>query len=277
VNVYPRCAAPHKIKRNEAGEELMGVPNMFILGAGKCGTTTLWRILSHHPDIHMSATKEPTFFCSYYQNVKDPVSYSRLFDNPARYRSEASHAYFSNPQTARVLRELFPDAKFIVILRNPKNRAYSLYRHMRRHRGNRRGHEKIKTFFEALSAEETRFRSKEFFDNCPQYFWNFLYCRSSFYDEQLARYFALFDRKQFHVMTLAELARDTAGEIEGILSFLNVPKEPLKNFKLHARNESPEGAYEPMDAASAAFMEKRFEGLTGRVDRLIGRSLDWSK
>jgi len=161
------------------------LPNVFILGAGKCGTTSLYHILRQHQDIHISSIKEPSFFCSYFQMVKDPITYFRLFNSDARYRLDTSHVYMSNPETAPVLKGLFPQAKFIVILRDPKKRAYSLYLHMRRfnhHDG--QPFEDLTDFVAALKAEEERYASATFFENCRQYFWNFMYCRSSLYDQQ---------------------------------------------------------------------------------------------
>jgi hypothetical protein len=110
----------------------MPLPNLFILGSGKCGTTTLYDIISEHPEISVSKIKEPSFFCSHFQVIKNPIEYFNLFTPPARYLAEASHVYFSNPETATVLRDLFPEAKFLIILRAPKARAQSLYQHMRR-------------------------------------------------------------------------------------------------------------------------------------------------
>src|SRR5205823_7828937 len=131
------------------------LPNLFVLGAGKCGTTTLHNLLSLHPSIVMSKPKEPSFWCRSFQVVKNPMEYFSLFSvrngATAIYRGESSHVYFSNPETAEVIAALFPDAKFIVILRDPMQRAYSLYRHMRR--GN---HESIPTFHEALVKEDER-------------------------------------------------------------------------------------------------------------------------
>ena len=254
----------------------MMTPNVFILGSGKCGTTSIYHILGQHKDVHVSNIKEPSFFCSYFQIVKDPIAYFRLFDSPARYRVEASHAYFSNPETAPVLRALFPNARFIVTLRHPKSRAYSLYRHMRRakHKDGQ-SLEDIPDFATALRDEADRYASRLFFDSCRQYFWNFMYCRSSFYDEQLIRYFSLFDRDQFHVLSLAELASDPAAATGKIAAFLDLDQAPLRQFNFEASNGS--GPYEPCCAESERLMDEIFAGLTERTDRLVGRPLDWSR
>jgi len=194
-------------------------PNFFILGAAKSGTTSLYYYLGQHPEIFMSPIKEPTFFCEGFQIVKNPIQYFELFDSVKDEKAigEASHAYLTNPSTAKVLKALFPEAKFIVIFRNPVDRAYVLYHHMRRN-----GYEKASTFEKALSLEEKRVHSQQFRKKCPQYFYNFLYFRSGLYGEQIKRYFSLFDEKQFHFLTLSQLKSDPITSIKRILEFLGV-------------------------------------------------------
>jgi hypothetical protein len=205
-------------------------PNFFILGSAKSGTTSLHRYLRQHPDVFMSHIKEPTFFCQGFQVVKNPIRYFDLFASVKRERiiGESSHAYMTNPSTARVLKTLFPDARFVVILRNPADRAYSLYNHMRRY-----GHEKIGSFEKALEIEETRFHSKEFQRRCPQYIYNFLYFRSGLYGEQIERYFELFDRQQFHFLTLDLLKSQPMAALQEILTFLELDPDFTPNLRVH--------------------------------------------
>lgn len=252
-------------------------PNTFTLGAGKCGTTSLHAILRQHPDIHASTVKEPTFFCDGFQVVRDPAEYFHLFNSPAPVRLESSHAYLTNPGTADTLRTLFPDAKFLLILRDPKNRAYSLWRHMRRlkHEFDQRPCEDIPDFAAALKAEPQRFASRAFAENCRQYVWNFFYCRSSFYDEQIERYFALFDRSQFHVVSLAELSFAPIETVQEIVRFLGLDPAPVKHFNFEAKNRT-RSSYRAYCGESDKIMSAAFEGLTDRTDRLVGRCLDWS-
>ena len=245
-------------------------PNLFILGAAKCGTTSLHDYLGQHPDIHACWWKEPTFFNSPFQNVRNPLQYFKLFDSPKRFRLDSSVAYLVNPATPPVLRSLFPNARFIVSLRNPSARAYSLYRN------NRFGEwEDMPTFLEALEAEAERHASVEFLQTCRWDFWTYLYCHSSLYDEQLERYFALFDRKQFHIITLAELSRDPLSTTESILRFLELDPAPARHFKFETKNrhEDTKPSYDPR---CDEIMARAFEGLTARTDRLVGRRLDWS-
>jgi hypothetical protein len=253
----------------------MATPNLFILGAGKCGTTSLYFMLGKHHDVHVSAVKEPSFFCSYFQITQNPIDYFRLFYSDKRYRVDSSHVYFSNPETAPVLYDLFPAAKFILILRSPEQRAYSLYRHMRRFiHPDGKPYEPIESFEEALEQEPLRAADPDFHRTCRQYYWNYMYCGSSKYDVQLQRYFNLFDRDQFHILSLAELNRDPAGSARDIASFLQIDAAPLLESAADIYNQ--DGEHQDFSANSAAHMRREFEGLTARVDGLIGRELDWS-
>jgi len=197
----------------------VALPNFFILGAAKCGTTSLYNYLKQHPDTYMSPVKEPCFFCETFQIIKDPVAYARLFNAVENETAigEASHVYFSSPSSAETLRAFFPKAKFVLVLRHPADRAYSLYHHMRRY-----GYETIASFEKALEAEEKRFQSKFFRRHCNQYIYNFFYFRSGCFGEQIERYFSLFDRRQFYIMTLSQLMDAPLTKIQEIFDFLNV-------------------------------------------------------
>jgi hypothetical protein len=205
-------------------------PNFFILGAGKSGTTSLYYYLKQHPDIFLTPVKEPTFFSEGFQMVKNPVKYFELFDSVGieTIIGEASHVYLTNPTTAKVLKALFPNSKFLVILRNPADRAYSLYHHMRR-----RGYEYINTFEKAIEVEEERCVSKIFMETCPQYFYNFLYFRSGLYGEQLKRYFSMFSQEQFHIIKYEQFIADTISSIRNIFLFLGVNPDFVPSLGVH--------------------------------------------
>lgn len=202
-----------------SGPNVCHKPNFFILGAGKCGTTSLFNSLRQHPEIFLPSMKEPTFFCDQFQVVTNPVDYFRLFDSVLQEKAvgEASHAYMTNPSSARVLQALFPEARFVVILRNPVDRAYSLYHHMRR-----TGFEKASSFEKALQAEEKRVRSPSFPKKCRHYYCNYLYFRSGLFGAQIERFFALFDPAQFHFLTLDQFRAEPGVSLRQIFSFLDV-------------------------------------------------------
>lgn len=211
------------------------LPNFFILGAAKCGTTSLYHYLKNHPDIYLSPVKEPCFFCETFQIIQNPVEYIGLFDavDNEAIIGEASHVYLTNPNTPRMLKAFFPGAKFVLILRHPADRAYSLYHHMRRY-----GYETIGTFENALKAEERRFHSEFFRKHCNQYLYNFFYFRSGLFGEQLERYFALFDRSRFHIVTLDQLMINPLSIIQRIYDFLNVRGTFTPEIKVFNKGET---------------------------------------
>jgi hypothetical protein len=109
-------------------------PNLFVVGAPKAGTTSLWHYLDAHPDVFMTRMKEPHFFSDYVSPVGHPVvrdegPYLALFDDGAtlRYRGDASTSYLADRRAPGAIHERVPEAQIIVSLRHPVTRAFSSY------------------------------------------------------------------------------------------------------------------------------------------------------
>jgi len=98
----------------------------FILGASKCGTYTLYRYLERHPEVCVSRPKEPHFFEYEFEHGLD-YYFDRYYGhwNGERVRGDARVAHFHLPYVPPRIRQCFPDARLIAILRNPVERAYS--------------------------------------------------------------------------------------------------------------------------------------------------------
>lgn len=128
-------------------------PNFFIVGVAKAGTTSLYEWLKQHPQVYMSAAKEPRFFSSDLPHptglvIKDEHEYLNLFSKASGYQAigEATPSYF---QFWRVvpdrIRRAVPNARIIVLLRDPVERAYSAYLALYR-----AGREQQGSFYDAL-------------------------------------------------------------------------------------------------------------------------------
>jgi hypothetical protein len=102
------------------------LPNLFVPGAQKSGTSTLHEYLARHPDIVMSATKEPHYFI---RSDKGVENYAVFFAaaGQARYRGESSTAYMVSHAAVHRIAELVPDPRFVFLFRNPVDRAWSHY------------------------------------------------------------------------------------------------------------------------------------------------------
>ena len=122
----------------------MALPNLLIVGAAKSGTTSLHNYLNQHPDIFMCSPKEPHFLINkeigkqrIHKGVIDFKDYESLFveKDHLKYRGESSVMYLSFPEIAikNIKHYLDDDVKIIIMLRNPVERAYSGYQHVKRY------------------------------------------------------------------------------------------------------------------------------------------------
>ena len=143
------------------------LPNFLLIGAEKSGTTSIHNHLRAHPDVFMARVKEPLFFAFEGRTVAfkgpgddefnrrivtTPEAYQALFAGAEHYRAigESSATYLYYSQSPERAARYVPNAKLIVILRNPADRAYSNFLH-----GIRAGKERL-DFRAALEAEPER-------------------------------------------------------------------------------------------------------------------------
>lgn len=137
----------------------MRLPDFYIIGAAKSGTTSLHAILDKHPGIFMPETKEPEFFARDDIYEKGIGYYADLFAEAtdSQLIGEASPIYSMSPyfpNTASRIRKHTPDAKFIFIMREPVSRAFSVYGQLIKNYQNASGDLQIhRTFEEFISPE----------------------------------------------------------------------------------------------------------------------------
>lgn len=108
--------------------EQSALPNLIVIGAMKCGTTSLHNYLDQHPEITMAEEKEINYFVPQYHSDKPVEWYTGHFDEHARYRGEASQNYSKRHlvnEVAASMHKLIPDVKLIYIIRNPVKRFLS--------------------------------------------------------------------------------------------------------------------------------------------------------
>lgn len=203
--------------------------HFFILGAAKCGTTSLASYLAQHPSIVMSVPKEPIFFEAEYEKGLEHY-WNTCFGhwNGEPFAGEARHRNLYLPYVPRRLHRSYPRAKLIVILRNPVDRAYSHYLHRKRH--NRETH----SFEEAIKADLTRMDrdrslSLDAFEETYRKHlrpdgYNARYLSaldSGYYAIQIERYLELFGREQILILFVEDLKKEPARVYSRILSFLH--------------------------------------------------------
>ncbi len=195
----------------------MTLPNFIICGTQKGGTTSLHWYLKDHPEIFMADTKEVHFFDRNYE--KGMKWYKDFFKKASSYKliGEATPSYMYLEEVAGRIHKQLPKAKLIFVLRDPINRAYSAYWHMRRNGG-----EKI-SFEKALEKEEKRLAQDAQVKTSA-----IAYKARGRYAEQLKRYLALFPRKQILILTTKELEEEPVATLNKIGTFLGVKQKFTK-------------------------------------------------
>jgi Sulfotransferase family len=197
-----------------------------VVGAGRAGTTSIWRYLDGHPEIFMSRLKEPHFFSRggipISQNVRDGREYLELFapGSEAAYRGEATAGYLWDENAAPAIKRAYPDARIVISLRDPVERAYSNY-----WLTVQLGFEQ-RTFRAAVEAE---LEEAPDLDSVPP-----PYLARGLYAEQVARYLGAFEH--VHVMFFEDLVADPVEALRGIFRFLEVDTAPADEIDTTAHN-----------------------------------------
>jgi hypothetical protein len=203
------------------------IPDFFIVGNSKSGTTALYEMLRQHPQIYMPDNKEPWFFADELHDRTPPRpegtpqtldEYMSLFDDarPEQRAGEATALYLWSRTSARRIAEVQRDARIIAILREPASFLRSLHLQF------------AQTYVEtendlrkALALEEPRRQGL-----CiPRYtYWPrvLLYSEHVRYVEQLRRYHAVFPRAQTLVLIYDDFRRDNEATVRKVLRFLEV-------------------------------------------------------
>jgi hypothetical protein len=220
----------------------MALPDFLIAGVPKAGTTALHAALVRHPDLFLPTVKEPKFFLSdgpppttggpgdvqtYQEHVWRREEYEALFD-PAPAGTlcgEATPFYLYDRGAHDRMAKLVPDAKLVLLLRDPVDRAHSNWTHLWN-----AGLEAEADFLAACAAEASR-RAAGWAD-----FWH--YVNLGRYGEQLEHLYTRFDRDQVLVLRYRELKDDPAATLDRVCAFLGVrtgllTQIPAENVNRH--------------------------------------------
>lgn len=224
------------------------MPNFLIIGAAKSGTTTLYYYLKQHPQIYMTPVKETNFFAfegkkieligvkvtesiKSYQNeiITDLDLYRKQFDNVNQEIAfgESCPSYLYIPQAALNIKRYTPQAKLIIILRDPIERAYSNFLHNMRERI-----EYYDDFSQAIAAESWRIKNG--------WWWGYHYVQVSLYYEQVKRYFDLFGKSQVKVYLFNQFKNKHELFFSDICQFLEIEDVKLieQNSNLEKHNST---------------------------------------
>ncbi len=199
---WGRAALPGEVGR---------LPEFLIIGGQRCGTTSLYRYLAGHPSVRPATGKELQFFSLHHRRGERWYRAHFPVRPPGVLSFEASPYYLFDPDVPARAAAMLPQARFVALLRDPAERAYSHYLHSRSY-----GVEPL-SFAEALDAEPARLATGGHAARRQ-----FSYLARGRYAEQLSRWFAHVPRDRVLVVRTEELNE----RYPEILGFLGLDAAP---------------------------------------------------
>jgi hypothetical protein len=257
----------------------------LIIGAQRCGTTSLFYYLAGHPQVATPRTKEIHFFDLQYERGLDwyVEHFAGTTAEPDKrvarvVRGEASPYYIFHPHAVSRIRKDLPDVKLIALLRNPVDRAYSHYWHQVR-----LGNEHLP--FEAAIANEPKRLAGEMqkVEDAPSYKSDVLvrhsYLMRGIYADQLPRLFRHFPRSQVEILKSEDLFADPQGVFAHVTDFLGLERCPIANPEnMTAVTEGTAGDRPPrMRTETRTRLLEYFRGHNERLYALLGRDFGWEE
>lgn len=259
------------------------LPSFLIVGAERCGTTSMFYVLRQHPAVFSSTLprKEVHYFdhkhhlgVAWYQCHFPLIPRARLAardaGNPAAF--EGTPNYMFHPLApARIHREL-PDVRLLVMVRDPVERAYSAYAHQVGF-----GYETEPFERAVLELEDARLRGEEERIIADPSYYSFNHCHYTYrargyYADQLERLERLFGRDRIHVVDVGDFHTSPEPVYEQVLDFLRLPHRDLPVFR--RQNVRPRS---PMPASLRSALEEHFRPHDERLAAWLGHEPSWRR
>ena len=268
------------------------IPDFLVIGAKRCGTTSLYQHLSEHPCISRSPRDNIGFFnenyhlgINWYKSLF-PTKFTRdkIIKKHGKFLTyDVTPQYLREPYVAKRMFQTFPKMKLIVLLRNPIDKSYS--HHIMGKNSNTlnnnpewEGIDNKQVSFEDIVNRDIEFISKyekkngELNDN---YFRNVITKTNlarGFYAQFLRKWFDVYDRKQFLILSSSELANSTQKTLNKIFNFLEIPEYDIPDTtKINTQK------YEPMKKQTREILIQFFKKYNNELYELIDRKFDWDK
>lgn len=236
------------------------LPNLVVIGAMKCGTTSLHRYLDAHPDVSMSNPKELNFFFGpdtgddgspWRSNWHRGTGWyaGRFGDGPVRGESSPGYTSPDHPEVAERMARVVPAVRLIFMVRDPVARAVSQYRH------------------HVADGDEDRRPEEALLDPDSQYV-----SRGRYYD-RLEPFLRHFDRAQIAVFAQEQLLADRASTLRAVFRFAGVDDNHWSDtFDARwntARQEPPDPPRWLVERLSDLFRDdvERLRAFTGQAFR----------
>ena len=256
-------------------------PDFFIIGAARCGTTSLYKYLTEHPSVIEPLRKETHYFELFYNQG---YRWYKLFFPSIFYKlyhkyylkipfitGEASADYIFHPLVPKRIISLYPKAKIIILLRNPVDRAYSYYSLNLSRKIEKESFEKvIERESNLLKKEIDKMREDE--DYFSKKYYRFSYLTSGIYINQINLWKRYFPDNQILIINSEDFFKDPQNILNMVFSFLG-----LKDFKLNKYYKYNYGNTSKMNKKTRQCLIQFYKPFNERLYKNIKRVFDWDK
>ena len=256
------------------------LPDFLIAGFNRSGTHSLFEYIGQHPNIKNASRREIHYFTlsywrglNWYKSYFPTKIYKKQFENKNRTKlltGEATPHYIFHPLAIKRIKQLLPNVKLIIILRNPIDNAYSHYQHYKI-----AGIEKD-TFEEAIKQDKQRYKILEHLYNSDQVKEHSLtqvkmpYVSYATYVNHIKRLLQIFPRKQILFIKNTELNENPQVVLKHIFDFLEIKQEKIKDLKKHNI-----GKYENMKSKTRYELSEYFKRYNEELEELLEMKFNW--
>ncbi|GBC70058.1 hypothetical protein HRbin01_01766 [archaeon HR01] len=258
---------------------LRALPDFIIIGEARCGTSSLYKYITSHPQVIPAFRIEVHFFDVGYSlglnwyRAHFPVRFwmkvLEMLRGSKVITGEKSPYYMFHPHAPRRIAKLIPHVKLIALLRNPVDRAYSLYQ-LRRRRGL-----ELLTFEEAIEREKRLIPSEtekmlhdENYNSIEHR--RYSYISRGIYIKSLSRWFQFFPREQFLILKSENLFENPNNLMQRVFDFLNIRRfEEIEYVKYH------EGKYPEMNPRTRRELVEFYRPYNEELQKLLGQNFNW--
>ncbi len=269
------------------------LPDFIIIGTQRGGTTSLYYYLTEHPNIARALMKEVHFFDDHFEEGLDwyraqfPSSLQKYYTERIRKEhfltGESSPYYLFYPPAPQRISAVVPNAKLIVLLRNPVDRAYSHH-----WLATLEGNERL-SFEEAIQREEERLAGEQEKIVADGHYAafnhrHFSYLARGIYIDQLQHWMKYYPCEQFLILRSEDLYKDTATVFKQTLDFLEVDSSDVSSSNLFKQYRQPnkrgyknEEKPPKMDSKTREQLVEYFKAHNARLYEFLGRDMGWDK
>ncbi len=249
------------------------LPDFLILGAQKAGTTSLYNYLLRHPRVAPAFTKEVHYFTLHRDEpeawYRAHFPRVRALERRGAVTGEATPYYLFEPRAPRRVARVLPEVRFVVLLRDPVERAHSHYQHERA-----RGREPL-GFAAALEVEQQRLGAEiERLASDPSYtstaHQHQSYFSRGLYAEQLQRWRQHYSAERFLILQSETFFADPTASCQRVFEFLELPQHALDGLRVVNQR-----SYPALDPQLRSDLAARYAPHNRALEELLGARYDW--